>query len=85
MGPGGVKATALIGSAKGSQGWFPLEIANAVYLHPFHDQMEQTIILDFSNPSLRLKTRLSLEMSPASARNLVKVIEYQQRTNTIAI
>ena len=41
----------LEGSAKGVEGWFPLQQANVFYDHPFHAPWEYGVNIDFVNKS----------------------------------
>lgn len=72
---GNVKIARVSGSAKGVQGWVPLERAQVVYDHPFHAQMEEALIVDFVNPEQGPGARVSIELSVESARKLVGMIE----------
>lgn len=58
------------GSAKGREGWFPLEGANISYDHPFHAPMEHALNIDFINESLGLGSRVAVELSADAAREL---------------
>ena len=72
---GTVELAAIEGSGKGAQGWFPLRRAQAVYDHPYHAQMGDALILDFTNPERGPGARISVELSAVSARSLVRLIE----------
>ncbi len=72
---GHVELTDIKGSAKGPQGWFPVQRAQVSYDHPFHAQMDEAVLIDFDNPNRGAGARLSVELSPDSARELVRVIE----------
>ncbi len=72
---GNLYAAGVSGSAKGAQGWFPVQRAQVVYDHPFHAQLEEALIIDFVNPERGPGARLSVELSADSARDLVRVIE----------
>ena len=71
---GKVEIVEIDGSGKGSQGWFDLSRAQVVYDHPFHARMEESLIIDLVNPGLGPSARISVEMSPDSARRLVEVV-----------
>ena len=71
---GKVEIVEIDGSGKGSQGWFDLSRAQVVYDHPFHARMEKSLIIDLVNPGLGPSARISVEMSPDSARRLVEVV-----------
>ena len=72
---GNVGVTEVTGSAKGAQGWFPIQRASVVHDHPFHAQMDEALIIDFANPNRGPGARLSVELSTESARSLVQLIE----------
>ena len=72
---GTVEVAEVSGSAKGAGGWFPLQRAQAVYDHAFHAQMEEALVLEFVNPSRGAGARVSVELSAASARSLMRIIE----------
>jgi hypothetical protein len=62
------------GSGKGVNGWFTLGQANVSYDHPFDAPYEHALNLDFVNENLGLGTRVALELSAESARQLVNII-----------
>jgi Family of unknown function (DUF6295) len=62
------------GSGKGASGWFDLSEANVSYDHPFHIRMEHALNIDFVNESAGPGARVAVELSPESARALVKAI-----------
>ena len=72
---GSVEIAQVTGSAKGAHGWFPIQGAQIVYDHPFDAQMEMALIIDFVNQELGPGARLSVELSPESARSLVQMID----------
>lgn len=63
------------GSAKGANGWFPLSHAMAYVDHPYHSPYEHTLNLDFLNEGDGPSARVAVELTPASARELVRCIE----------
>lgn len=63
------------GSAKGSQGWFPVASAVASVDHPQHASMAHTVNLDFYGRQGPAGPRLALELDPDSARGLLQSIE----------
>ena len=67
--------TSLSGSAKGPSGWFPLTHATVYFDHPFHSPYEHTLNIDFTNDEKGPSSRLAVELSPSSARELVARIE----------
>ncbi|MFL2804402.1 MAG: DUF6295 family protein [Dehalococcoidia bacterium] len=64
----------MTGSAKGTEGWFPLEQANVFYDHPFHAPWEYGVNIDFVNKSMGVGSRVSVELSPESAKLLAETI-----------
>jgi len=63
------------GSAKGPDGWFSVTDASVYYDHPYHAPFEHTLNIDFSDPSRGPGARVAVELSAASARELVRCIE----------
>lgn len=63
------------GSGKGAAGWFPLSTATVYFDHPVHAQAEHTLNIDFANPARGAAARVAVELSAASARQLVDAIE----------
>jgi hypothetical protein len=63
------------GSGKGTSGWFSLTDATVYYDHPVHAMAEHTLNIDFSNPRRGPAARVAVELTPASARELVRAIE----------
>tara|TARA_B100000686_G_C16063631_1_gene605858 strand:- start:242 stop:514 length:273 start_codon:yes stop_codon:yes gene_type:complete len=64
----------LEGSAKGVEGWFSLQQANVFYDHPFHAPWEYGVNIDFVNKSIGIGSRVSVELSPQSAKLLAETI-----------
>jgi len=62
------------GSGKGTSGWFKLEQANVSYDHPFNAPYDYALNIDFVNESQGLSSRVAVELSEQSARDLVKTI-----------
>ena len=62
------------GSARGREGWFPLEMANVSYDHPFNAPWEYGINIDFVNPDIGVGSRVAVELNPQSAKNLINAI-----------
>jgi Family of unknown function (DUF6295) len=67
--------TTVAGSAKGPSGWFPLTHATVYFDHPFHAPFEHTLNIDFSNDEKGPSSRVAVELSPSSARELIACIE----------
>ena len=71
--------TALQGSAKGPSGmeskWFHVTSATVYFDHPVHAMAEHTLNIDFADPSKGPGARVAVELTAASARELVTAIE----------
>jgi len=61
-------------SGKGPQGWARVLSATVYYDHPVHAPAEHTVNIDFLNPERGPSSRIALELSPASARDLAHAI-----------
>lgn len=64
----------IIGSGKGTPGWIEVNQVNVSYDHPTHMTMEHALNIDFVNESQGLGARVAVELTPDSARELVKLI-----------
>jgi hypothetical protein len=62
------------GSGKGTSGWFDLREVNVGYDHPFHIPLEHALTIDFVNEAEGPGARVAVELTPESARELVKAI-----------
>ncbi|MGZ4169120.1 MAG: DUF6295 family protein [Solirubrobacteraceae bacterium] len=71
--------TALEGSAKGpgeaGSKWFHVTDATVYFDHPVHAMAEHTLNIDFADPSKGPGARVAVELTAASARELVTAIE----------
>ena len=68
--------TAIEGSGKGPGGsWMKLTDAVVYFDHPVHAQAEHTLNIDLTDPSKGPSGRVALELTAASARELVAAIE----------
>ena len=67
--------TAVAGSGKGPDGWFQLRSATVYVDHPYHAPYEHTLNIDFANEHLGPSSRVAVELSEESARELVRCIE----------
>jgi hypothetical protein len=65
---------AIEGSAKGPNGWTKVDTANVYYDHPVHAPFDHTLNIDFVNESTGAAERVAVELSAASARELVNKI-----------
>lgn len=65
---------ALIGSAKGRNGWMNIDTANVYFDHPFHTPLDHALTIDFVSETAGAKERVAVELSADSARELVRSI-----------
>ena len=63
------------GSGKGPKGWFRLTQASVYFDHPYFTPLEHTLNIDFIDGSAGPEARVAVELSPDSARALVRSIE----------
>ena len=64
----------IFGSAKGPLGWFSVDTANVYFDHPYHAPLDHSLNIDFVNESEGAPTRVAVEISADSARELVRKI-----------
>jgi Family of unknown function (DUF6295) len=65
----------ITGSGKGAAGWFSLTDATVYFDHPVHAPAEHTLNIDFIDPAKGPSARVAVELTAASARELVKAIQ----------
>jgi Family of unknown function (DUF6295) len=66
----------MTGSAKGPNGaWFRVSDATVYFDHPVHAMAEHTLNIDLADPSRGPSARVALELTAASARQLVEAIQ----------
>jgi hypothetical protein len=70
-----VENTKVCGSGRGREGWISIDRASVSYDHPDHAQIEQDVIIDFLSQSMGPDSRIAVELTPESARDLVKAIQ----------
>ncbi len=70
-----VEKAEVAGSARGVNGWFKLDQVNVSYDHPSNAQFDHAVNLDFVNDGAGLDARVAVELSPGSARRLMRAIE----------
>ncbi|HEX3929791.1 MAG TPA: DUF6295 family protein [Nocardioides sp.] len=64
------------GSAKGpGSTWFRVTDATVYYDHPVHAPAEHTLNIDLADPAKGPAARVAVELTAASARELVSAIE----------
>ncbi|MGI8553859.1 MAG: DUF6295 family protein [Dehalococcoidia bacterium] len=64
----------IAGSAKGPSGWMKIDTANVYFDHPYHAPLDHALNIDFVNESAGAGERVAVELSAASARELVRKI-----------
>jgi hypothetical protein len=62
------------GSAKGPAGWMTVDTATVYYDHPYHAPLDHSLNVDFVDEAAGAPTRVALELSAESARELVRTI-----------
>jgi hypothetical protein len=68
--------TALQGSAKGpDSSWFHVTDGTIYFDHPVHAMAEHTLNIDFADPARGPAARVAVELTAASARELVAAIQ----------
>jgi hypothetical protein len=70
----------IAGSGKGAGGWFRLTDVTVYFDHPVHALADHTLNIDFANPSRGAAFRVAVELTAASARELVAAIEQALRS-----
>lgn len=66
---------AVTGAAKGVADWMTVSQVNVFYDHPVQAPYDHAVIIDFVHPSAGVGARVGVELSAASAVELVKAIE----------
>ena len=68
--------TPMTGSAKGPNGrWFAVTDATVYFDHPVHAMAEHTLNIDFAAPAKGPSARVAVELTAASARELMTAIQ----------
>jgi Family of unknown function (DUF6295) len=70
-----VEKAKLTGSAKAGGVWAPITTAVVAVDHPFHATLDHALIVDFVNAGRPVTERVALELSVASARELISCIQ----------
>jgi hypothetical protein len=66
----------IVGSAKGPNGaWFHVTDATVYFDHPVHAMADHTLNIDLADPARGPSARVAVELTAASARELVRAIE----------
>lgn len=63
------------GSAKGPDGWFSATSVAVYFDHPYHAAYDHTLNIDFTDASRGPSARVAVELSAASARELIRCME----------
>jgi hypothetical protein len=70
-----VEKAAVLGSAKGHEGWVRIDTANVYFDHPVHAPLDHSLNIDFTNERAGGRQRVAVELSAESARELIRKIE----------
>jgi hypothetical protein len=65
-----VEIVSASGAGKGGDGWFNLTHSVVSYDHPHHAVLEEAITIDFVNSALGPGTRVAVELTLGSAKEL---------------
>jgi Family of unknown function (DUF6295) len=65
-----VEIVSAAGAGKGGDGWFSLTHSVVSYDHPHHAVLEEAITIDFVNSALGPETRVAVELTLESAKEL---------------
>ena len=64
------------GSAKGpGSAWFHVTDATVYFDHPVHAMVEHTLNIDFANPASGPSARIAVELTEASAKEVIVAIQ----------
>lgn len=69
-----VYSSDVMGSGKGTAGWFSIDRANVAFDHPSDAPLDHAILIDFVNEAMGPGARVAVELTPESARGLVQAI-----------
>ena len=64
----------IFGCAKGPAGWFRVDTANVYFDHPYSAPLDHSLNIDFVNEAQGAPTRVAVEISADSARQLARAI-----------
>ena len=62
------------GAGKGAEGWFDLTHSVVSYDHPHHALLEEAITIDFVNSTLGPGSRVAVEITLESAKELLAAL-----------
>jgi hypothetical protein len=66
---------AATGAARGVSDWMTITQVNVFYDHPVQAPFDHAVIIDFVDPSAGVGARVGVELSAASAAELVRAIQ----------
>jgi hypothetical protein len=69
-----VEVVSADGAGKGGDGWFDLTHSVVSYDHPHHALLEEAITIDFMNAALGPDTRVAVELTLQSAKELSRAL-----------
>lgn len=69
-----VETAEVAGSGKGAEGWFKLKKLSVTYDCSYHTPMARALNIDLFNETEGPSSRVAVELSPASAMELVRAI-----------
>ena len=67
--------SAIAGTGKGPQGWFPVNQATVAFDHATQGGKEHALLLDFANYDLGTEARVALEIDLASGKVLLAALQ----------
>ncbi|HEY8674687.1 MAG TPA: DUF6295 family protein [Candidatus Dormibacteraeota bacterium] len=67
--------TSVTGSAKAGGAWTPISNAVVAVDHPSHATLDHALIVDFTSAGRPVSERVALELSVASARELISCMQ----------
>ena len=70
-----VEKMSITGSAKGAAGWVTINTAVVAVDHPSHATLDHALLIDFVNSERPVSERVALELSVASARELIATMQ----------
>ena len=70
-----VETAQIAGWGRGVKGWFDLQQVHVSFYHPFHAPLEHAIGIDFTNAAEGLGTRIAVELTPESAKELIHALQ----------
>ena len=60
---------------KGPRGWFDVKQVCVSFDHPYHAPLEHAVNIDFLNEAEGVSARLAVELTPESAKELIRVLQ----------